>query len=117
MKFSLTLFLDRFIRSKVITHEIDGKEVKGIFIPFAANNIRDMKCGCVIYLSGNEIKKSVNDNTHYINFNSSKSMLEIMEKTGLTRLPILGYMKPVNWKARNYGLAGEGRFDEVLGKK
>lgn len=114
MKFSISLYLDRFLKSEIIMHNVEGKEMKGVFIPFEPNNVRTLKSGNVVYLYCNEIGHPLSDTTHFIGYFTTKTMSERIKKMGLRKMPILGYLAPQKYKKRLGGLVGDSHFDNIL---
>lgn len=115
MRFSISLFLDRFRDTEVIKHKINGREMKGVFIPFRHNNVYATKYGYLVYLNVSEIRKSKNGNTHFIRQYVPKKMIDAIRKGEMDRFRAIGYMKPIGGGRKgSYNLVGDGHFDAAL---
>lgn len=115
MKFRIALFLDRFKKAEVIKYKVDGRMLKGVFIPFRHNNVYATKYGYIAYLNVSEIQKSRNGNTHFIHLYVPKKLLEAIKRGEEDRLKTLGYMAPrKTYRRGSYNLVGDGHFDAAL---
>lgn len=116
MRFTISLFLDRFKGAEVIMHKVDGKDVKGVFIPFRQNRVYNSRYGFLTYMYAMEIDKSRNGNTHFVRQYVPKSQLDAVKRGDGDRPATIGYMKPTEpaKRSRNFGLAGDGHFDAML---
>ena len=112
MKYTMKIYLDRFIHTDVIEHDIDGRKMKGIFIPFAPNNIYVNRGGYVAYFYVKELTGFENDATHYLTQSFTKKQQERLKEKFQGRKITVGYMTPLG-KGGNKALSTPVDSDNI----
>lgn len=115
MRYTISIYLDRFLKTDIISHDVDGKKMKGIFIPFAPNNIYTSRNGYITYLSAREVTNSTSDATHYLLSCLTKKQRERWKQALADKKATMGYMSPTYATKMNTS-ANTDNIDEILNK-